>query len=179
MGRKAKKESFGFDAGNSNKSVSGRVNDGAAKPKKWSKNQNTLSEPQSSIMEFIWEELGPKFRDLLEMGKSGVIASLIVASQRLHTREHEWMLAPGTKNRVSNIITGNLQMVDMVLKLFALSSHLFCMGFEVLGGILLKLEPTFLNGFFLSTCEPLKVREVEALPGTEVEDGGASGRPSA
>jgi nucleolar protein 9 len=40
-------------------------------------------------MEFIWEELGPKFRDLLEMGKSGVIASLIVASQRLHTREHE------------------------------------------------------------------------------------------
>ncbi|KAJ6963219.1 hypothetical protein NC652_001748 [Populus alba x Populus x berolinensis] len=89
MGRKAKKESFGFDAGNSNKSVSGRVNDGAAKPKKWSKNQNTPSEPQSSIMEFIWEELGPKFRDLLEMGKSGVIASLIVASQRLHTREHE------------------------------------------------------------------------------------------
>lgn len=34
MGRKAKKESFCFDAGNSNKSVSGRVNDGAAKPKK-------------------------------------------------------------------------------------------------------------------------------------------------
>ncbi|KAJ6947097.1 hypothetical protein NC651_001707 [Populus alba x Populus x berolinensis] len=89
LGRKAKKESFGFDAGNSNKSVSGRVNDGAAKPKKWSKNQNTPSEPQSSIMEFIWEELGPKFRDLLEMGKSGLIASLIAASQRHHTREHE------------------------------------------------------------------------------------------
>lgn len=59
-------------------------------------------------------------------------------------------------------------MVDKVLKLFALSSHLFCMGLGVLGGILLKLEPTFLNGF-LSTCEPLKVCEVEALLGTEVE----------
>jgi hypothetical protein len=89
------------------------------------------------------------------------------------------MLAPGTKNRVPKLITGNLQMVDKVLKLFALSSHLFCMGLGVLGGILLKLEPTFLNGFFLSTCEPLKVCEVEALLGTEVEDGGASGRPSA
>ncbi|KAG5228887.1 pumilio [Salix suchowensis] len=50
MGRKAKKESFGFDAGNSNKrSVSERVNDGAKKPKLWSKNQNTSSEPQPSL----------------------------------------------------------------------------------------------------------------------------------
>jgi hypothetical protein len=89
------------------------------------------------------------------------------------------MLAPGTKNRVPKLITGNLQMVDEVLKLFALSSHLFCMGLGMLGGILLKLEPTFLNGFFLSTCEPLKLCEVEALLGTEVEDGSASGRPSA
>ncbi|KAF9685366.1 hypothetical protein SADUNF_Sadunf03G0047100 [Salix dunnii] len=40
-------------------------------------------------MEFIWEELGPKFRDLLEMGRSGVIASLIATSQRLRTHEHE------------------------------------------------------------------------------------------
>lgn len=55
MGRKAKKESFGFDAGNSNKSVSGRVNDGAAKPKKWSKNQNTPSEPQPSIVSDNYE----------------------------------------------------------------------------------------------------------------------------
>ena len=68
-------------------------------------------------------------------------------------------------------------MVEKVLKLFVLVSYLFCMGLELLGGILLKLEPTFLNGFFLSTCEPLKVCEVEALLGTEVEGGGASGRP--
>ncbi|KAF4379400.1 hypothetical protein G4B88_024848 [Cannabis sativa] len=40
-------------------------------------------------MELIWEELGPKFKDILQMGKPGVIASIIAASQRLHTREQE------------------------------------------------------------------------------------------
>ncbi|KAK9281800.1 hypothetical protein L1049_004706 [Liquidambar formosana] len=42
-----------------------------------------------SQMELIWEELGSKFKDLLGMGRSGVIASLIAASQRLHTLEHK------------------------------------------------------------------------------------------
>lgn len=40
-------------------------------------------------MEIIWDELGLKFKDLLEMGRSGVIASLIAASQRLHTHEQK------------------------------------------------------------------------------------------
>ncbi|XP_050234014.1 pumilio homolog 23 [Mercurialis annua] len=40
-------------------------------------------------MESIWEELGPKFKDLLEMGMSGVIASLIAACQRHNTLEHQ------------------------------------------------------------------------------------------
>lgn len=40
-------------------------------------------------MGLIWEELGPKFKDLLEMGRSGVIASLIAASQRLHSHEYK------------------------------------------------------------------------------------------
>uniref|UniRef100_A0A2N9GA21 PUM-HD domain-containing protein n=1 Tax=Fagus sylvatica TaxID=28930 RepID=A0A2N9GA21_FAGSY len=40
-------------------------------------------------MELIWEELGPNFKDLLEMGRSGVIASLIAASQRLHCYEQK------------------------------------------------------------------------------------------
>ena len=40
-------------------------------------------------VKFIWEELGPKCKDLLEMGRSGVIASFIAASQRLHTSERE------------------------------------------------------------------------------------------
>ncbi|KAL5755452.1 hypothetical protein ACOSQ2_020198 [Xanthoceras sorbifolium] len=40
-------------------------------------------------MVLIWEELGAKFRELLEMGRSGVVAALIAASQRLHTHEHK------------------------------------------------------------------------------------------
>ncbi|XP_062008837.1 pumilio homolog 23 isoform X2 [Rosa rugosa] len=40
-------------------------------------------------MEIIWEELGSNFKDLLKMGRSGVIASLIAASQRLHSYEHK------------------------------------------------------------------------------------------
>ncbi|XP_050285105.1 pumilio homolog 23 isoform X2 [Quercus robur] len=40
-------------------------------------------------MDLIWEELGPKFKYLLEMGRSGVIASLIAASQRLHCYEQK------------------------------------------------------------------------------------------
>ncbi|KAL5583352.1 hypothetical protein UlMin_015794 [Ulmus minor] len=40
-------------------------------------------------MELLWEELGPKFKDILEMGRPGVIASVIAASQRLHTHENK------------------------------------------------------------------------------------------
>ncbi|XP_022724836.1 pumilio homolog 23-like isoform X4 [Durio zibethinus] len=43
-------------------------------------------------MELIWEELGLNFGDLLGMGRSGVIASLIAACQRLQTHEYkEWI----------------------------------------------------------------------------------------
>jgi len=48
----------------------------------------------------------------------------------------------------------------------------------LLGGILLKLEPIFLNGF-LFACKSLEACEVEALLDTEVVDGGAKERPSA
>lgn len=39
--------------------------------------------------EMIWEELGTKFRDLLVMGRSGVIASLIASSHKLSLHEHK------------------------------------------------------------------------------------------
>lgn len=40
-------------------------------------------------MDSIWEELGTKFKDLLGMGRSGVIGSVIATSQRFHTHEHK------------------------------------------------------------------------------------------
>nr|XP_029123826.1 pumilio homolog 23 isoform X3 [Elaeis guineensis] len=43
----------------------------------------------SDQMDLIWEELGPKFKELFEVGKSGVIASILAACQRLQTHAHE------------------------------------------------------------------------------------------
>ncbi|XP_068659243.1 pumilio homolog 23-like [Aristolochia californica] len=40
-------------------------------------------------VELIWEELGPKVKELLELGKSGVVASLLAACQQLHIHEQK------------------------------------------------------------------------------------------
>ncbi|XP_077236508.1 pumilio 23 isoform X1 [Tasmannia lanceolata] len=40
-------------------------------------------------MDLIWGELGPKMKELLEIGKHGVVASLLAACQRLHTYGYE------------------------------------------------------------------------------------------
>ncbi|QCE13394.1 nucleolar protein 9 [Vigna unguiculata] len=41
------------------------------------------------LMELIWEELGPNLEDLFKMGRSGVVASLVAASERLHVNERK------------------------------------------------------------------------------------------
>lgn len=38
-------------------------------------------------MDLIWEELGTKFKDLFEAGRSGVVASIIATGQRLNSHE--------------------------------------------------------------------------------------------
>lgn len=40
-------------------------------------------------MELIWDELGPNMEGLFQMGRSGVVASLIAACERLHINEHK------------------------------------------------------------------------------------------
>ncbi|XP_042503358.1 pumilio homolog 23 isoform X1 [Macadamia integrifolia] len=40
-------------------------------------------------MELFWEELGSKFEELLGIGRSGVVASLLAASHKLHTHENK------------------------------------------------------------------------------------------
>lgn len=40
-------------------------------------------------MNLIWVELGAKFKDLFEMGRSGVVASLVAACERLHSHENK------------------------------------------------------------------------------------------
>ncbi|XP_077236509.1 pumilio 23 isoform X2 [Tasmannia lanceolata] len=43
-------------------------------------------------MDLIWGELGPKMKELLEIGKHGVVASLLAACQRLHTYGYEELI---------------------------------------------------------------------------------------
>ncbi|WOK98872.1 hypothetical protein Cni_G07584 [Canna indica] len=40
-------------------------------------------------MKLIWKELGPKFKELLELGKPGVVDSILAACERLQTLSHE------------------------------------------------------------------------------------------
>ncbi|XP_019440483.1 PREDICTED: pumilio homolog 23 [Lupinus angustifolius] len=47
---------------------------------------HTSSQP---LLELIWEELGPNMEDLFKMGRPGVVAALIAASERLHVNEHK------------------------------------------------------------------------------------------
>ncbi|KAI3962170.1 hypothetical protein MKW98_005801 [Papaver atlanticum] len=42
---------------------------------------------KNSRLDLIWKELGGKFRELLELGRAGVVASSVAASQKLHTNE--------------------------------------------------------------------------------------------
>ncbi|ONI15214.1 hypothetical protein PRUPE_3G030900 [Prunus persica] len=72
-------------------------------------------------MEVIWEELGSKFKDLLKMGKSGVIASLIAASQRLHIYEHKCCEALATA-----IHSSNESSTCIVPRILFLDSYFYC-----------------------------------------------------
>lgn len=53
LSRKAKKESFGFDADSANKTVSGRGYDGIAKSNK-SWKHHSASEPQTSVVRYCY-----------------------------------------------------------------------------------------------------------------------------
>ncbi|VVA20641.1 PREDICTED: nucleolar 9 [Prunus dulcis] len=72
-------------------------------------------------MEVIWEELGSKFKDLLKMGKSGIIASLIAASQRLHIYEHKCCEALATA-----VHSSNESSTCIVPRILFLDSYFYC-----------------------------------------------------
>ncbi|KAA8541572.1 hypothetical protein F0562_022724 [Nyssa sinensis] len=72
-------------------------------------------------MEFIWEELGSRFKDLLEMGRSGVVASLIAASHRLHSHEHKCCHA-----LAAAVCSENEPPTGIVPRILFLESYFFC-----------------------------------------------------
>ncbi|XP_059639993.1 pumilio homolog 23 [Cornus florida] len=74
-----------------------------------------------SHMDFIWEELGTKFKDLLERGRSGVIASLIAASQRLHSHEQKCCQA-----LVAAVCSALDSPTCIVPRILYLESYIYC-----------------------------------------------------
>lgn len=65
--------------------------------------QALISHARSEVqMELLWQELGQKFRDLLKMGRPGVIASFVAACQRLHTHEYKCCQALAAAVRLEN-----------------------------------------------------------------------------
>ncbi|KAL2933714.1 Pumilio-like protein 23, partial [Bienertia sinuspersici] len=68
-----------------------------------------------------YEELGPKMKDLLEIGRAGVVASLIAASQRLHAYEHKFSKALATA-----VTAANDAPKCIVPRILLLENYLFC-----------------------------------------------------
>lgn len=130
-------------------------------------------------MEFIWEKLGPKFRDLLEMGKSGVIASLIATSQRLHTHEHEVCKALADAVCLPNESTRSV--VDRIL---FLESYFACVEksnwkwpsgakIHVMGSLILQAVFKFQNQLIQPYIMSLTSMEVDHVLEAAKDVGGA------
>ncbi|XP_022724837.1 pumilio homolog 23-like isoform X5 [Durio zibethinus] len=95
-------------------------------------------------MELIWEELGLNFGDLLGMGRSGVIASLIAACQRLQTHEYKCCQALaaafGSKNETSKFIVPRILFLDSYFSCEDKSSWSWAGGvkMQVMGSLILQ-----------------------------------------
>ncbi|XP_024980355.1 pumilio homolog 23 isoform X2 [Cynara cardunculus var. scolymus] len=72
-------------------------------------------------VELIWKELGTKFKDLFGMGKSGVVASLIAASHRLHSHEHMFCQA-----LISAVCMENEPPRCIVPRILFLDNYFYC-----------------------------------------------------
>ncbi|KAE8688617.1 Pumilio-like protein 23 [Hibiscus syriacus] len=95
-------------------------------------------------MEMIWEELGLKFADLLEMGRSGIIASLIAACQRLQTHKYKCCealaTAVGSKEENSKFIVPRILFLDSYFSHHDKSSWNWPVGakMHVMGSLILQ-----------------------------------------
>ena len=76
-----------------------------------------------------------------------------------------WRLGPGTRTSCQSL---SLPLLER-LQISVVRIYLFCVGLDLLGGIFLKLESNFLDGFFLSARKSLWICVDEAALGTEKE----------
>ncbi|XVF86992.1 hypothetical protein PTKIN_Ptkin18bG0084900 [Pterospermum kingtungense] len=111
-------------------------------------------------MELIWEELGLKFEVLLGMRRSGVIASLIAACQRLQTHEYKCCealaTAVGSKNETSKYVVPRILFLDSYFSYGDKSSWNWTGGdkMHVMGSLMLqtifKFQSEWIQPYILS-----------------------------
>lgn len=111
-------------------------------------------------IELILEELGQKFGELLEMGRSGVIASLVAACQRLQAHEHKCCHAlaeaVSLKDESSKLIVPRLLFLDGYLGCQDKSNWNWASGVKMhlMGSLILqaifKFESEYIQSFIAS-----------------------------
>ncbi|KAJ8774247.1 hypothetical protein K2173_009678 [Erythroxylum novogranatense] len=130
-------------------------------------------------MDLIWEELGSRFSDLLEMGRSGVIASLFAASQRLHTHEQKCCEALTAAIRLPNEGPGCI-----IPRILFLDSYFACddkanwnlprdAKIHVMGSLILQAIFRFQSEFVQPYITSLTSMEVEHVIEVAKDGGGA------
>ncbi|XP_028088389.1 pumilio homolog 23 isoform X1 [Camellia sinensis] len=131
-----------------------------------------------SHMELIWEELGPKFTDLLEMGRSGVTASLIAASLRLHSHEHKCLQALAAAVHSVNESIGCI-----VPRILFLENYFSCgdksnwnwpngVKMHLMGSLILQLVFKFSSDFIQPFITSITSMEVEHVLEASKDPGG-------
>ncbi|CAN0877981.1 Pumilio homolog 23 [Linum grandiflorum] len=131
-------------------------------------------------VKFIWEELGPKCKNLLEMGKSGVIASFVAASQRLHTCERECCQALATavsagSDESPRWIIPRILFLENYFRCEDKSSWAWPNGFRmhVMGSLILQAIFKFPAEFIQAYITSLTCMEVEHVLEVAKDAGGA------
>ncbi|XP_047341945.1 pumilio homolog 23 [Impatiens glandulifera] len=132
--------------------------------------QSLISHAKSeNHMELIWEELGSKFDVLLGMGKPGVVASIIAASQRLHSHENKCCQAIASSvcstNESPNCIIARLLFLDRYFSCNDPSSWDWPTGttMNLMGSLILQLIFRFPTDFiqpFITSITSLEMNHI-------------------
>lgn len=130
-------------------------------------------------MELFWEELGSKFKDLLEMGRSGVVASLLAASQRLHKLEEECcralIAAVGSENESPRSIVPRILFLDSFFGCEDPSNWNWAYGakIHIMGSLILQVIFRFPRGFMHSYITSISSLEADHVLQVAKDVGGA------
>ncbi|OMO66008.1 hypothetical protein COLO4_30871 [Corchorus olitorius] len=130
-------------------------------------------------IELIWEELGLRFEDLLGLGRSGVIASLIAACQRLQTHEYKCCqalaAAVASKNEPPKCIVPRILFLDSYFSCEDKSSWNWASGVKihVMGSLILQTIFNFQSEWIQPYVTSIASMEAEHVLEVAKEVGGA------